>query len=159
VTATALADVVVGDDHPAVALGLGDHPLHEAPVGLLDLGLARELGLRVAQPQGEGVANPLELPGREHAGPADGADPPFQAGTREGGREKLAEPALELADLAPEVLAGTALGARGHRRRQIDAGRRHTDPGLFERFGHARFLSVAYRRHSSPPPARLQAPR
>jgi hypothetical protein len=152
----ALADILVGDDHPAVAFRLGDHPLDQPPVGLLDVGSARELRLGVAQPQGEGVPDPLELPGREHARTADGADAPVQAGAREGGGEQLAEPALELRDLAPEVVAGPAFGACGHRRQQIGAGRRGGDTGLFERFGHARLLSVAYRRHSSPPPARLQ---
>ena len=63
VLAAAVADVLVRDDHPAVPVGVGDHPLDQAAIGLLDVRLAPELDLGVAQPQREGVAHALELAG------------------------------------------------------------------------------------------------
>jgi hypothetical protein len=84
-----------------VLLGRGDHRLEQPAVGLLDVGLALQLEARVAQPQGEGVANPLELAGREHARAAGGAHSPLEAAAREGRGEGLAEGALEPRDLTP----------------------------------------------------------
>ena len=52
----------------------GDHSPDEPPVRLLDVGATRQLGLGVLQAHGEGVADPLELGGREHPRPADRAD-------------------------------------------------------------------------------------
>jgi hypothetical protein len=137
VTAAALADVLVGDDHPAVALRGGDHPLDQGAVGLLDVGLPGELGLGVAQPEREGVTDPLELAGGEHPRPTDGADPPLEPGPRKGGSEELAETAFEVGNLTPQVVAREALGACRYRcAERIGAGRRRRDPGLCERVWH-----------------------
>jgi hypothetical protein len=117
VLAPGVADVLAGDDHPAVALGGGDHRLENAAVGLLDVGLTRELGTGVAEPQRQGVANPLELAGAQHPRPADGADTPLDPAPRKGRGEGLAQLALEPADLTPEVVAGEPLGGpRGRQR-------------------------------------------
>ncbi len=48
-TTSLFADVVVGDDHPAVRVRRSDHLLEEATVGLFDVGALRELGADVAQ--------------------------------------------------------------------------------------------------------------
>jgi hypothetical protein len=117
VPAAALADVVVGDDHPTVALGRGDHPLDEAAVRLLGLGPPRELGAGVAKPQRQGVAEPLELADREHPRAAERTDAPFDPPAREGGAEHVPELALDPADLAAQVGARAALGGLGRRRR------------------------------------------
>jgi hypothetical protein len=132
--ATALADVLVGDDHPAVALGSGDHLLEQAAVGLLDVGAPGELGLGVAESARKRVADALELAGGEHPRAADRADAPLEAGTREGGGEQLAEPAVERGDLAPQVLARAPLRGLGDRpARQDGAGCRRQVLGLIER--------------------------
>ena len=76
----ALADVLSGDPHPAVALRIGDHRLEQASVRLLDLASAAELGLRLRKPHRQRVSNPLQLGDPEHAGPADGAHRPLDPG-------------------------------------------------------------------------------
>jgi hypothetical protein len=43
-----LAEILVGDAHPAVTLGLGDHRLDQAAVGLLDLAASPKLLLSLA---------------------------------------------------------------------------------------------------------------
>ena len=158
--AAALADVLVGDDHPGVALRGGDHPLDQDPVGLLGVGAPGELGLCVAQAQGEGVAHPLQLTGREHPRAANRTDSPLEAGTGKGGGEHLAEAPVELGYLASKVVAGESLGARGNRcAEQLGAGRRRRDLGLLERVGHGgsftRCLPAAFYRQ----PAAVTNPR
>src|SRR5436190_102642 len=101
VLAAPVADVLVGDDHPTVPAGVVDHPLEQSPLGLLDLGVASELDLSVAQARRERVADPFELAGLEDPRPTDRPDAPLEAAAREGGREQLAEPPLEIADLPP----------------------------------------------------------
>jgi hypothetical protein len=118
VLATRVADVLAGDDHPAVALGRGDHRLEHTPVGLLDVRAAGELRACVAHPQRQSVAHPLELAGAQHPRPAEGADPPVDVAPREGRGEGLAELALELADLAAQIVAGEPLGVPGGRQRR-----------------------------------------
>src|SRR5919198_19972 len=61
VLARPLSDVLSGDPHPAITLRRRDHRLEESAIRLLDLALAGELRLSVAQPDGEAVADPLEL--------------------------------------------------------------------------------------------------
>jgi hypothetical protein len=48
VLAGTLADVLGRHADPPVALGLGDHRLEQAAIGLLELALAGELGFRVS---------------------------------------------------------------------------------------------------------------
>jgi hypothetical protein len=110
VPAAGLADVIVRDAHPAVALGGGDHRLDQGPVGMLGVVPAPELALGVAKPQRERVADPLELAGPEHARPPGRTDPPFEALAGEGLAEEGAEPALDPGDLAAQVLARPPLG-------------------------------------------------
>jgi hypothetical protein len=147
VAAFAFADVLVGDAHPAVALGLRDHRFDEPAVCLLRVGPSRQLVLSLAQAYDQGVAHSLKLPRAEDAGPAHGTDAPFDAMPRECGRKELTELSLERGDLAAEVVAdeplrddgrnrGTTGGAgqRGHRKRcprpclVVLAKLRHTAP-------------------------------
>ena len=90
-----------------MALRRSDHALNEASVRLLELGASGKLPLGVSQAQGEGVADALELAGREHSRAADRADPPIEPRTGEGGGEELTESAVEvlteLSDIAKEV--------------------------------------------------------
>ena len=116
--------------------GGDDHPLDQAAVGLLDVGTPCELGASVAKPQCERIADPLELPGGEHPRPADCTDPPLEALAREGGAEQLGELALDLADLAPQVVAGAALRGLGDRSREHGVRSRGQIPGLLERGRH-----------------------
>jgi hypothetical protein len=137
VATPALADVVVRDDHPAVTLRGGDHALDQDPVGLLDVGAPGELGLRIAQTQGERVAHPLQLTGREHSGSTHRPDSPLEAGTRKGGCEQLAEAPVEIGYLASEIVASESLGTRGDRcAEHLGVVRRRQDLGLLERVGH-----------------------
>ena len=104
-----------------------------ASVGLLGLGPAAQLDLRLAQTDDQGVANPLELAGVEHAGAAHGPDPPLDPLTREGGGEELAQLALERCDLAAEVVADESLGGDGRAPApagQDGGGKRHPGPNL-----------------------------
>lgn len=115
----------------------GDHRLEPGPVVLLDVGLARQLDPGVAQAQGERVAHPLELAGREHPRAADCPDVPLEPAARERGGEELAERALQPADLAAQVLAGPTL--RGLNRGlvwRLDETCRHDRLAVFEHFGH-----------------------
>lgn len=109
--AAGLADVLVGDPHPAEALRLGDHALEQLAVSLLDVDAGGQLGLGVAQAQRERVAHPLQLGDPEDPGAPGRCDPELDPLTRIGGREKLPEPQLEPGDLAAQVLAGAPLGA------------------------------------------------
>ena len=126
-----LADVLVGDDHPAVALGLGDHRLEQAAVGLLDVGAAAELGPGVAQAQRRarrGPARARRSPSTR--GPPTRADAPLDPAAREGRGEQLAELALERARsgaagrrgrAARRSAAAAAGGARRRRGRGASA--------------------------------------
>jgi hypothetical protein len=109
VAAAPLADVLVRDLDPAVAVGGDDHRLHQPPVRLLDLAPAVELRLRLAQSHGEAVADALEGSGVEDPRAAHRAHRPFDPLARERRREELAEALLEQADLVTEVLADAAL--------------------------------------------------
>ena len=111
VSAARLADVLVGHPNPPVALGLGDHRLDQAAIVLLDLSPAVELGLRLAEPGGERVADPLQLGDPQHPRPPDRANRPVDPLTGEGGGEQLAESLLQQGDLPAETLAGGTLGS------------------------------------------------
>jgi hypothetical protein len=113
VLAPGVADVLTGDDHPAVTLGGGDHRLEGAAVGLLDVRPAGELGAGIAQPQRQRVADALELAGVEHARAAYRADAPVDVAPGKGRGEGLAKLALELADLPTQLVAGEPLGDSG----------------------------------------------
>src|SRR5213592_1795880 len=95
VLARALADVLGGDAYPAIAVRSRDHRLEQAAIGLLELALARELGLSVTEPDRKAVANPLELGHAENAGPADRRNGPLDARAREGRGKELSEPLLQ----------------------------------------------------------------
>ena len=131
-----------------MALRRSDHALDQAPVRLLDLGAPGELRLGVAQAQGEGVADPLELAGREHPRAADRADPPIEPGTGEGGGEELAESAIEVRYLTPQVVTGAPLGAGGNGSAEGLGAGRCGGRDLVERAGHGgsftRCLSAAF---------------
>jgi hypothetical protein len=131
VLAAAVADVLVGEDDPAVLGGVGDHPLEQPAVFLLDVGLPGDLGLRVAQAQGEGVAHPLELAGRKHPRAADGADAPIDAPARKRRGEKLSKPPFQVGDLASQVSPRQTVGALGN----LHPGRERGPVDLIEQFG------------------------
>jgi hypothetical protein len=93
-------------------LGLGDHRLEQAAVGLLDPSPPVKLGLGIAKPDRERVPNPLELGGSEQARPPDRADAPVDPLAREGRGEKLTQPLLERGDLTAKVVARPSLHHR-----------------------------------------------
>jgi len=105
VLAVAVADVLVRDLHPGVALGFGDHPLDQASVAFLHVGAARDLRLRLADADQQSVTDPLQLDGAEDARSTDGADGPVDALAREGRGPKLRELLLKARDLAAELVA------------------------------------------------------
>jgi hypothetical protein len=100
VLAFALADVVVRDPDPPVLVRVGDHPLDQGAVLLLDVGAARDLRLRLADPHDQRVANPLEVGRAEHPRPSDRPHAPVDSEPGEGGGPELTELALETGDLA-----------------------------------------------------------
>jgi hypothetical protein len=109
VLALALADVLVRDPDPVVPVRVRDHLLDQQAVRLLDVRAASDLGLRLADPDDERVADALEIGRAEHARPAGGADAPVDPAAREGGDPQLAELPLEPGDLAAELVADPAL--------------------------------------------------
>jgi hypothetical protein len=123
VATAAFADVVVGDADPPVPLGLGDHRLERATVGLLDVRPPGELCLGLAQSVGERIAHALELLDAEHPRAADRADIPVDPLAGKGGREDLSQPKLQPCDLRPEVVTDASLA---------DPGNRSNDTGLSE---------------------------
>lgn len=100
VATAALADVVVGDDHPVMALRVGDHPLQKGALFLFGVGARGQLALRVAKPLGKRITDALEIPDGQHPRAADSADPPLDAGARKARGKQLAEATLEHSDLA-----------------------------------------------------------
>ena len=112
VAAPALAHVLVGDPHPAIALRIGDHRFEDAPVGLLDVDAGGEFRLCLAQAKGQRVPNPLQLLDAEHARAADCAHSPVDPLPGKRGGEHLAEAKLQAPDLGPEVLANAAFRVR-----------------------------------------------
>ena len=105
VLALAVADVLVRDLNPGIALGLGDHALDEAAVSLLDVGAPGDLGLGIADANEESVADPLQLSSAEDAGAANGSNGPIDSLARERGGPKLGELLLEAGDLAAKLVA------------------------------------------------------
>src|SRR5919201_5097690 len=96
-----------------MALGGLDHLLEQRPGALLDPTAPGDLGLGLAKPGGERVANPLELVEVEHPRAADRADAPLAPLAGERGRKQLAEPTLEQRDLAAKLGPDPALDVRG----------------------------------------------
>ena len=109
VAAAGLADILVGDPHPRIQLGLDDHRLEHAAVGLLDIGATGDLRLRLAETERERVAHPLQLRDVEHPRAADGADPPLDPLPGERRGEHLAEAQLKPGDLGSQVVADAPL--------------------------------------------------
>ena len=134
--AVAVADVLVRNLDPGIALRLGDHALDEAAVALLDVGAAGQLGLGLADPDQERVAHPLELGRPQDARAAHGADRPVDVLARKGRSPKLRELLLEACDLAAKLVADRAV-VRGDEKLQ-----RHVPPVasgfrlVSERFSH-----------------------
>jgi hypothetical protein len=109
VLALALADVLVRDPDPVVPVRVRDHLLDQQAVRLLDVRAASDLGLRLADPDDERVADALEIGCAEHARPAGGADAPVDPAAREGSDPELAELPLEPGDLGAELVADPTL--------------------------------------------------
>jgi hypothetical protein len=111
-----------------VALGLEQHLLDEAPVAVLGVAAAGDLGARVAQPQAQAVADPLEVAERQEpraTGPGRARD----RGERDGGdvdarQQRVGEVALEAGDLTAQRPSGRAFVDIDERRpRQRRGGR------------------------------------
>ena len=115
-----LADIVVGDEGPAVLVRVGDHPLDQQPVRLLDVGAPGDLGLRLAHAHDQCVPDPLQVGGAEDPRPAGGADRPVDTSARERGGPELAQLALEPPDLAPKLVADEAFVVRSRRRGELE---------------------------------------
>jgi hypothetical protein len=115
VLALALADVLVRHADPVVPVRVRDHLLDEQAVRFLDVGAASDLGLRLADPHDQRVADAFEIGRAEHARPARRADAPVDPAAREGGDPELAELALEPGDLAAKLVPNQAflVGRRG----------------------------------------------
>ena len=109
VLAVAIADVLVRDLNPAIALGLRDHPLDEAAVLLLHVSAARQLRLSFPNPNEQRVADALELGGAQDAGAADGSHGPVDALPREGRSPQLRELLFEAGDLTAKLVANGAV--------------------------------------------------
>jgi hypothetical protein len=103
-SAARLADVLVGDPHPAVSLGLRDHPLEDLAFALLDVGAGVKLPPDLRQPAGQGVPHPLQILDVKNAGPSHGPDGEVDALAGEGRAEQRHQLPLHERDLAPEVL-------------------------------------------------------
>ncbi|TMK75605.1 MAG: hypothetical protein E6G49_01090 [Actinobacteria bacterium] len=99
-----LPDVLGCDLYPAVTLRRSDHRLEQPAVGLLDLALAGQLSLSIAQPHGKAVANTLELGDAQHTRSAHRGNAPLDPRTWKGRREELGEVLFEQGDLPPELL-------------------------------------------------------
>jgi hypothetical protein len=130
----------------------GDHRLEQLSVRLLDIRLPGELRAGIAQTQRQRIADPLQIPGREHPRAADGAHLPLEPAAREGRGECLAEGALEPPDLAAQVVARAALGRldRGRYGRLVE-GRRCDHLAVFEHLGHSVSSRTLRRRSNSKP--------
>jgi hypothetical protein len=72
VTAAGLADVLVGDPQPVVALGLGQHPFEKLAVAVLDVAAIGEDRPHVGDPAQQPVADLLQLGDPEQARAAGG---------------------------------------------------------------------------------------
>jgi len=138
VLAVAVADVLVRDLNPGVSLGLGDHPLHQAAILLLDVGAAGDLRLGLANADNQGVADALELGGAEDPWASHRTDRPVNALAWEGRGPKLGKLLLQPRDLAAKLVAKGAIVGRDE---QIQ---RHVPPAasdrrqvVLERFSHA----------------------
>ena len=92
-----------------VTVRVRDHLLDQQAVRLLDVRAASDLGLRLADPDDERVADALEIGSAEHARPTGGADAPVDSAARKGGDPELAELPLEPGDLVAELVADPAL--------------------------------------------------
>jgi hypothetical protein len=110
VAAATLADLLVGDSHPPVTLGLGDHRLEHAPAVFLGVGVTRQVRLGFGEPEGKRVADALQLADPKHSGAPDRPHAPLDAlaGKRRG--EELAEAQLEAGDLLAQIVASPTLG-------------------------------------------------
>lgn len=107
--AALFADVLVGDFHPAVALGLADHALDRFAVALLDVHARGQFPPRLAQPRGKRVAHALQLADPEHARSAGGGDSHLDPRAGIDRREMLGETELQVGDLAAQLRSGAPL--------------------------------------------------
>ena len=110
VPAAGLAEVLVGDPHPAVLLGLGDHPLKQLAVAVLDVTAVAEQTAHFGDACEQAVAHALQLGGREQSRPAGRGDVVDEPGAaRESVHEQIPELCLEAGYLAAQLDARGAL--------------------------------------------------
>jgi hypothetical protein len=107
-----LPDVLGGDPDPAVAIRLRDHRLEQPAIRLLRLAPPPKLGLRLTQPHGEPIANPLKLGDAEDPRAPHRRYAPFDPRPWKRRREQLAEALFEQCDLPAELLPHPSLGCR-----------------------------------------------
>jgi hypothetical protein len=121
-----------------VLFGRRDHRLEELAVRLLHVCLPGQLCPRVAQAQGERVADALQLPGSEDARAPDGPHLPLESPSREGRGEGLSQRSLQAGDLPAQVVARAPLGGldRAGSWRLVEV-RRYDRLAVFEHFGHS----------------------
>jgi hypothetical protein len=129
VAAPGLPDVLVGDTHPPVLVGFRDHLLEQPAVVLLEVHPAREFRPCLLEAGCQRVSHGLEIGDSEHARASRRRDPELDPAAGEGAREELPELALELADLATQIVPRAPLrvfadpGAAAACRRDTGAGR------------------------------------
>ena len=110
VTAARQAEVVAADLNPLEIGRRGQHLAQQLAVGGLGRGLTAQGGLRLANPFGQLVAQPLQLTETEDPGGAGaGSDPVLDLDPAEGLREMPRQLLLEAADLAPQLGPGETL--------------------------------------------------
>jgi hypothetical protein len=104
VAAPGLPDVLVGDTHPPVLVGFRDHLLDQLAVLLLEVHPARQIRPGLLEAACQRVTYGLEIGDTEHPWAARGRDAELDPAAGEGAREELPELALELADLATQIV-------------------------------------------------------
>ena len=103
VAAAGQAEVGAADPHPAVAGGVGEQSLEQFAVGGLEGGALGERPARLGDPDGERVADLLELTEVEHARRPGGTDPVRDDDPAQPLGDEPAQLQLEPADLPAQL--------------------------------------------------------
>ena len=128
VAAARQAEVGAADPQPAVGGRVGQHRVAELAVGLLEGVALGQRPVRLADADGERVAQLLQLTEVEHPGRARGGDPVRNHDTAEARGDHPTELALEPADLPAQLGPRTRLAKQpivlgrplGYRGRPVD---------------------------------------
>jgi hypothetical protein len=110
VPTTGLADIAIGDPHPLEPGGLGQHLAQQVSVARLQFRPLREGMMRLRDPGGQIVADPLELSKIEDLrGAGAGRHRAVELESRERLSEKRRQLPLETADLPSQLSASSTL--------------------------------------------------